>query len=182
MRQRLWLALAGTVVLAIVAMTGTTGALWSEEASVDAGTVRTGNLELLAGGEPENYLMTDLSSGNLAPGDAVHAPLAISNSGTTDLTYQLVGVAATGSTPAGDALADALALIVTDEIPCTGAVGGTIQMLYQGPLSGARFTGGELAPSSSADLCLSIGLGASATQALSQGTTSVTFTFRGDQA
>lgn len=187
MENKLRLALAGTVVLVVVATTGTTRALWHEEASIKPGTVTTGNLELLAEGQPETYLFDALSQANLAPGDVSSAPLTITNGGSTDLVYQLEAVT-TGSTNATTPatadidLASALTLSVTDDAICDGTEPHSgVKTLYQGPLSTAAFAGSRLAPSSSEELCVTVGLPDTAPIAASTGAVSATFIFRGDQ-
>ncbi len=182
MKNRLWLALAGTVVLVVLATTGTTRALWRDEASINPGTVSTGNLELLAGGQPENYVFTALSASNLAPGHEVSAPLTISNGGSTDLVYRLAGVATATSTAADRDLEAGLSLIVTNDTACGDGSTGNVATLHQGPLAAASYTGTQLAPSSSARLCLTVSLADDAPLSASQGTVTATFTFRGDQA
>lgn len=180
--MRKWgIAAAAAVLLVVAGTAGGTGALWHDEATLNPGTVTTGNLELLAGGNAESYVFTDLSAGNLAPGDSVSAPLAITNSGTTELLYRLAGVAAGTSTPADDLLAAALTLTVTDSPMCdgTGEEGG--ETLYEGTLTDGAFIGSQLPPSSAVDLCITVGLSADAPIAASQGSAVATFTFRGDQ-
>lgn len=182
MKNRLWLALAGMVVLVIVAVTGTTAALWRDELSIDAGIVRTGTLQLLAGGQPESYIFTGLSATNMAPGDELSAPLTISNSGSTGLVYQLAGITTTAATTADEDLTAELTLTVTDDTTCGDGNTGGVATLYQGTLAAASFIGSRLAPSSSVDLCFTVSLAEDVPLSASQGTTTTTFIFRGDQA
>mgnify|MGYP006154340515 CR=1 FL=1 len=61
----------GAVLLVVAGTAGGTGALWQDNAALNPGTVTTGSLELLAGGSPESYVFTTLSTDNLAPGASV---------------------------------------------------------------------------------------------------------------
>jgi hypothetical protein len=182
MKNSLWLTFVGGMVLVMLTSLSTTGALWRDEATVDAGAVTTGSLVLLVGGQPAPYTFTALSAGNLTPGQAVRAPLTVTNGGSTDMTYSLPSVAATAVSLADEELSAALLLTVTvagvcGEAPPPGAV-----LLDHVPLDPvATFAGRPLAPSSSETLCIEIALDADAPIAAAAGATSVTFTFRGDQ-
>jgi hypothetical protein len=182
MKNRLWLTLVGGIVLAMLTSMGTTGALWHDATTVDAGTVTTGSLVLLVGGQPAPYTFNALSAGNLTPGQAVRAPLTISNGGSTDMTYSLPSVAAAAVSLADQELSAAMLLTVTvngvcGETPPPGPV-----LLDHVPLDpAATFAGRPLAPSSSETLCIEVALDANAPIAAATGATSVTFTFRGDQ-
>jgi hypothetical protein len=184
MKNRLWLTLAIGVVLVMLTSMSTTGASWRDEATVDAGTVTTGSLVLLVGGQPTAYNFTafnTLGGNNLAPGKAVRAPLTITNGGSADMTYGLTSVTPTAISAADDALLDALRLTVTDDSVCGGVLAGEV-LLDHIPLEAAGPFGGRvLAPSSFETLCIEIALSADAPNAAAAGTTSVTFTFRGDQ-
>lgn len=182
-RIRFLLAAAGGVVLVVLATTGTTGALWRDEASLDPGTVTTGSLELLAGGEPGTYVFDALSAANLAPGETSTAPLTLTNSGTTDLTYELGNVTvASAQTPADVELAGSLTLAVTTKASCGATVPESgVHTLYEGPLAGATFEGCELSPSSSIDLDITVRLSDAAPVSAAAGTVNATFIFRGDQ-
>lgn len=85
MTTRLWLVLAGMVVLVMLVSTSTTGALWHDQAAVDAGSVSSGSLVLQVGGQEETYAFTALNASNLVPGQSVRAPLSISNGGSTEM-------------------------------------------------------------------------------------------------
>lgn len=182
MKNRLWLTLVGGMVLVMLTSMSTTGALWRDEATVDAGAVTTGSLVLLVGGQPAVYAFNALSAGNLTPGQSVRAPLTVSNGGSTDMIYSLPSVAATTVSLADEELSAALLLTVTvdsvcGETPPLGAV-----LLDHVPLDpAATFAGRPLAPSSSETLCIEVVLEADAPIAAAAGTTSVTFTFRGEQ-
>lgn len=182
MKNRLWLTLIGGMVLVMLTSMSTTGALWRDEATVDAGTVTTGSLVLLVGGQPAVYVFSALSAGNLSPGQAVRAPLVVSNGGSADMTYGLTSVTASAVTAADEALSTALLLTVTADEACGDAPSEGVVLLDRVPLDpAAAFAGRPLGPSSSETLCIEVALDAHAPPAAAAGTTSVTITFRGDQ-
>lgn len=158
-----------------------TGALWRDEALTDPGDISTGTLRLTAGGQ-EKYVFDALSTANLVPGQSVRAPLAVSNTGSTDMLYGLAGVATTAETAADHAVAAGLLLRVTDDAACGHSESGGAVTLYEGPLgSMATFTGRELPPSGSETLCITVTLNSSTPATAAAGTTQVVFNFRGDQ-
>lgn len=182
MKNRLWLTLVGGMVLVMLSTMSTTGALWRDEATVGAGAVTTGSLVLLVDGQPEPYTFEALSTGNLAPGQAVRAPLTVSNGGTANMAYALASATATFVSTADEALSAALLLTVTVDNACGYTPRQETVLLENVPLDpAATFAGRPLAPSSSETLCIEVALAADAPIAAAAGTTSVTFTFRGDQ-
>jgi hypothetical protein len=182
MKNRLWLTLAGGMVLVMLSTMSTTTAQWRDEAAVEARAVTTGSLVLLMDGQPEPYTFEALTAGNLLPGQAVRAPLTVSNGGTTKMAYGLASVTTTAVNTADEELAGALLLTVTlDEACGLTPPPGTV-LLENVPFDpAATFAGRPLAPSSSETLCIEVALGAEAPIAAASGTTSVTFTFRGEQ-
>ena len=182
MKNRLWLTLVGGMVLVMLTSMSTTGALWRDEATVDAGTVTTGSLVLLVDGQSEPYTFSGLSAGNLTPGQAVRAPVTVGNGGSTDMTYGLTSVTASAVTAADEELSAALLLTVTVDEVCGEAPSQGVVLLDRLPINpSATFAGRPLAPSSSETLCIEVALDAEAPNTAAAGTTSVTFTFRGDQ-
>jgi hypothetical protein len=182
MTNRLWLILAGMVVLVMLVSTSTTGALWQDQAAVDAGPVTTGSLSLLVGGQDETYVFTALAASNLFPGQSVRAPLIISNRGGTDMVYSLTAIATAGAGPADQALAASLRLTVTDDAACNAPQTQDAGLPFQARMDAmATFNGRELAPSSSETLCIEVKLDANAPITAASGSTAATFTFRGDQ-
>lgn len=182
MTKRLWLILAGMVVLVMLVSTSTTGALWNDQSTVDAGSVTSGSLTLLVGGQEETYVFTSLNASNLVPGQAVRAPLNISNGGTTDMVYSLAAIATAAAGPADEALAASLRLTVTDDAACSAPQTQDAGLPFQAPMNAtATFTGRELAPSAFETLCIEVELDANAPIAAASGSTAATFTFRGDQ-
>jgi hypothetical protein len=169
------------MVLVMLSTAGTTGALWRNEATVDAGTVTTGSLVLLVDGQPEPYTFDALSDGNLTPGEAVRAPLSVSNGGTTDMIYGMSSLV-TAVSAADEALVGSLVLTVTVDQACGETAPQGVVLLERVPLGpAATFAARPLAPSSSETLCIEVALDANAPITAAAGTTSVTFTFRGDQ-
>ncbi|WP_461164803.1 hypothetical protein [Arthrobacter sp. R4-81] len=181
MKNVLWLILAGMVVLVLLVSTSTTGALWHDQSTVDAGSVSSGSLVLQVGGQ-EAYVFTALTASNLVPGQSVRAPLSISNGGSTDMVYGLSAVTTAAAGPADETLAAWLRLTVTADAACEVPQTQDVGLPFKDPLDGtATFTGRELAPSSFETLCIEVELDANAPIAAASGSTTATFTFRGDQ-
>ncbi len=188
MKNKFRLGLAGSVLLVVLVTMSTTGALWHGEVSINPGTVTTGNLELLAGGEPVAFPFDALVANNLAPGDAISAPLTITNGGSTKLAYTLESVSigstdtATSSTADTD-LASTLTLLVTDDATCDGnELASSVETLYQGKLAAGSFPETrQLSPSSSETVCITVGLPETTPSTASSGAVSATFIFRGNQ-
>ncbi|WP_247046499.1 hypothetical protein [Arthrobacter rhizosphaerae] len=181
MTKRLWLILAGMVVLVMLVSTSTTGALWQDQSAVDVGSISSGSLTLLVGGQDETYVFTALNASNLIPGQSVRAPLSISNGGSTNMTYGLTASTTAAAGPADEALAASLRVTVTDNAACDAPQIQVAGLPFQAPLDTATFTGRELAPSSSESLCIEVELDANAPITAASGSTAATFTFRGDQ-
>lgn len=182
MTKRLWLILAGMVVLVMLISTSTTGALWQDQATVDAGSVTSGSLTLLVGGQEETYVFTALTASNLVPGQSVRAPINISNGGSTNMVYGLTAVTTAAAGPADEALAASLRLTVTDDAACNGPQTQVPGLPFQAPLDAtAAFKGRELSPSAFETLCIEVELDANAPIAAASGSTAAAFTFRGDQ-
>jgi hypothetical protein len=183
MTKRLWLILAGMVVLVLLVSTSTTGALWHDQSAVDAGSIASGSLVLQVGGQEETYVFAALTASNLVPGQSVQAPLSISNGGSTEMVYGLTAITTAAAGPADQALAASLRLTVTDDAACDGLQTQDTNLPFQAPLDDASavFTGRELAPSSIETLCIEVGLDANAPNAAASGSTAATFIFRGDQ-
>jgi hypothetical protein len=181
MTKRLWLVLAGMVVLVMLVSTSTTGALWHDQAAVDAGSVTAGSLVLVVGGEEETYAFTALNASNLVPGQSVRAPLSISNGGSTEMAYGLSAVTTAAAGSADEALAASLRLTVTDDEACDRPQTQDPGFPFQAALdASATFSGRDLTPSAYETLCIEIGLDAEAPTAAASGSTAVTFTFRGE--
>lgn len=175
-------ALVCGVVFILLSSMSTTAAFWRDQAALFPGTVRTGSLVLLAGGDPEAYVFDALNAVNLAPGQSVRAPLTISNGGSTDMNYGLASVATTAESAADQELSAALLLTITVASDCGEAPPAGEPLVDHVPLNSApAFSGRALTPSASETLCIEIALGPDAPVAAASGSTSVSFTFRGDQ-
>lgn len=110
MSARLKAALAAAVLVVLLSGAQGTAALWRAQGSVQAGTVTTGILVLLAGDGTKaeaSHAFTELDTTALVPGGFAQAPLTISNGGTTDLAYTLHG--ASTAPPVRSAADNALA-------------------------------------------------------------------------
>ena len=182
MTKNLGFVLAGVVVLVLLASTSTTGALWHSQAAVDAGSIASGSLVLQVGGQEETYVFTALNASSLVPGQSVRAPLTISNGGSTAMVYGLTAVTTAAAGAADEALAASLRLTVTDDAACAAPQTQDAGLPFKVPLDPtATFTGRELAPSSFETLCIEVELDANAPVSAASGSTTATFTFRGDQ-
>jgi hypothetical protein len=182
MTKRLWLILAGMVVLVMLVSTGTTGAQWHDHAAVESESLGSGSLTMQVGGQEETYLFTALTASNLAPGQSVRAPLSIRNGGSTNMLYGLTAVTTTAAGEADEALAASLRLTITDNLDCNASQTQDAGLPFKAPLGpAASFIGRELAPSSSESLCIEVEMDANAPATAASGSTTATFTFRGDQ-
>jgi len=181
MKTRLRLALVGGVVFVMLSSMSTTGAFWHDEAKVDPGTVTTGSLVLLVGGQPSVYSFDALSTGNLSPGKAVRAPLTITNGGSTDLNYGLSSVMASAVSTKDQALVSSLRVTVTPDAICGETPTAEPILNHRHLDASATFADRPLGPSSSETLCIEVAMDAAAPITAAAGTTTLTFTFRGDQ-
>lgn len=157
-------------------------ALFTDAESVASGDFTTGNVAI--GVTP---VSTSLALANMAPGDAVTAPVTVSNDGTLDLRY------AVSSVSGGDAgLAAALAVTVKSGVAdCTNGgfagsgsavASGTLASLSVGSTTaGAQAGDRTLAPGGSEVLCFQVSLPTSAANALQGKTAGATFTFSAEQ-
>jgi len=195
MPKALKLAAAAAVVLVLGVSAQTTVAAWRAEGRIDAGSIQTGSLSLLAGNSnsaKQDYVFSELKTENLLPGSFVQAPLTIVNAGTTSLAYGLAGIT-TGTdngTAQDKALAAAGTVSIYADVPpasCTGTQQVSGQLLYSGSLSaGAAFSNPrDLAapgsPLASEALCIRLSLPAGTPQAAAGGKMAPTFSFTGQQ-
>lgn len=195
MPKPLKFAFAAAVVLVLGLSAQNTVAAWRAEGQVDAGSIKTGSLSLLAGSGTESgkdYVFRELQTQNLLPGSFVQAPLTISNAGTTPLAYGLTGITTgTDSASAKDkALAAAARVAIYADVPpgsCTGTQQVTGQLLYSGSLAaGASFAsprGLSAAGTAGASelLCVRLSLPSGAAQSAAGGRMTPTLSFTGQQ-
>jgi spore coat-associated protein N len=186
-RRLMVLAVAGLAVASVTAGASSL-ALFTSTATVDANTFTTGTVIISTA--PTTALVT---FANMAPGDAVTAPLTVSNTGTLALRYALSSVA-TNLDAKG--LKDQLVLTVKSGVTtCTNAAyAATGTVLYTGDLddgvtgklvgdntSGAQLGDRNLAATSGEDLCFNVSLPIGTGNTFQNATTTATFTFDGEQ-
>lgn len=157
-------------------------ALFTDVESVATGSFTTGTVAV--GVTP---VSTSLALAGMTPGDAVTAPVTVSNDGTVDLRY------AVSSVSSGDAgLAGALAVTVKSGVAdCSNAgfagsgsavASGTLASLSVGSATaGAQSGDRTLAPGGTEVLCFRVALPTSAANTLQGKTAGATFTFAAEQ-
>lgn len=177
------LLLAGCALAGIV----WAGTFASFSDSGESGSAFTaGTLDLLVGGDPDDsHAFTSLQMDKLKPGDAKYAPLALTNSGTLDLSYSMT---ASANNPDSKGLRDALTLearVVADEGACdsggTGFDASTTTVIPSGALGAATISGRTLVSGASEVLCFKVALPSTAGNELQGATTTATFSFSGSQ-
>lgn len=191
MRKILVTALAAAVLVVLFASALGTAALWRAEAQLEPGTITTGNLSLAVGdgvASEQSFVFSSLETSVLAPGGFVQAPLTISNTGTTALTYSLAGASSVTTAPdaADTELAAAVVLsihVTAQPADCTVDSPSSQEALYQGPLSAqAAFEQGrQLASGATESACVRVELPAGAPQGASGGSIELQLGWRGDQ-
>lgn len=159
-----------------------THALFTDSDPIGANTFATGTLAL--GTSPSTALVT---YSDMAPGDQVTAPLALTSSGTLELRYAM-STSITGDAGLGSGLTLAIksgvtacsdAGFATDGTSVfSGSVsGGAIGSAVQGAQAGDR----TLAASGSETLCFQVVLPSSADNTLQGKSVTATFTFDSEQ-
>ncbi|MEV8143320.1 hypothetical protein [Specibacter sp. NPDC078709] len=191
MRKILVTALAAAVFVVLFASAQGTAALWRAEAQLEPGAITTGTLSLAAGDgvtNEQNFGFSSLNTSVLAPGGFVQAPLTISNTGTTALTYTLAGAHSVTTAPsaADTELAGAVVLSIhgtAEAAVCTADSPSAGVELYQGSLSaGAAFAQGrELAPDATETLCVRVALPEKVEPIAAGGSIELQLGWRGDQ-
>ena len=174
----------------IFTSTLTTGALWRDSVSLNAGQVSSGSLVLLNGDavtQVEAYAFAALTGSNLRPGSSAQAPLTVRNGGSTPLSYRLSDTTTTGSSTLTAQLTLRVDGVSDDDACRTGVdvptAAGPTTVVYAGPLVGATSAAlRPLAPSATETLCVRIAVTDSAPQAVSASSASVRFTFAAVQA
>lgn len=191
MRKILVTAVAAAVLVVLFASAQGTVALWRAEAQLEPGTLTTGTLSLAVGDgvtTEQSFEFSSLDTSVLAPGGFVQAPLTISNTGTTALTYNLAGASSvtTASGAADTALAAAVVLsmhVTAEPEACTVGSPSVGDALYQGPLSAAAafVSGRKLAAGATEILCLRVALPMNVDPAAAGGSIELQLGWRGDQ-
>lgn len=160
-----------------------TGALWRDEEVIGGGTITSGTLDIKLGPEGAvdfpNFVIPGLGNEALTPNGFAQAPLLIRNNGTTPFNFRLQNTTVGGALPftlAASTVANA------EECPSTGApMGATV--LFNGNAAGAQVpvapAARALAPGASEVWCFRL---TTSDQPPQSATSTVTFSFRADQA
>lgn len=194
MPKQLKVAIVAAVLLVLFMSSRGTAALWHTKETIDAGSVSTGSLSLLAGNgsiTAQDYAFTELNGANLIPGQFVQAPLVIGNGGTTGLAYNLVGASSlpTSATLADKALSTHSILTIADGMSIARCLARDplIDPLYKGPanaaatLGNARKLSSGASNSSSEALCVRIEIPSVTPQTASGGNLELVLNFVGQQ-
>jgi hypothetical protein len=176
------------VLMLIAGLVATYGlvasALFTAQASVTNNTFTAGTLNLTV--TPTSAALT---FSNMAPGDAVTAPITVTNSGTLAMRYAMTS--ASTNTDSKNLAAQMTLEIKSGVTTCTNAgfsASGT--SVYSGTLSAALFgnpaTGGHtgdraLAAAAAETLCFKASLPSDTGNAYQGATTTTTFTFDAEQ-
>lgn len=163
-KTRLWAIAAASVLGVTLLSAQQTGALWRTEATLDGGTIHSGQLNLTVGSSTatsKDYALP-LSGEGMAGGSFSQAPLTVKNSGNVPMHYKLANSAQSDATVP-------MTLTVTSvaneaACPATGAVTGT--EIYSGSMIGALAPAAGwqpvMQPGASEVLCLRATMGANA--------------------
>lgn len=179
-RVRALLALG--VVLGLGSLT--TGAYWTDDATVTGITLSSGKLDLKLDGQDDLTGYTSLSITNMVPGQSVAAVLTVSNAGNVPFTYTATS---TATNPDSKNLAGALTVKVTGATTVTGSsptatcggatLAGTGAALGGGLVTTAR----TITPGNLERLCLQITLPTTAANSVQDASTGVTLSFNASQ-
>lgn len=186
-RGRLLLTVGAALAVATLGGGAASLALFTSAANVPANTFSTGSVVI--GTNPTTALVTFAA---MAPGDAVTAPITVSNTGTLDFRYAISSVATNVDTKG---LKDQLVLTIKSGVTtCTNAAyaaTGTIEYTGDldstaGKLVGDAATGSNpgdrvLAASTNEVLCFHVSLPLATTSAFQAAATTATFTFDAEQ-
>jgi spore coat-associated protein N len=187
-RKRVLLTLAGVLTVASIAGGATSLALFTSTTTVDNNTFSTGSVVITT----DHTASAIVSFAAMAPGDAVTAPLLVSNTGSMALRYAISSVATNVDT---QALKDQLVLTIkTGVTTCTNAAyAATGTSIYTGDLDAAAgllvgdaATGADsgdrsLAAAASETLCFNVTLPGSTDDTFQGSATTATFTFAAEQ-
>lgn len=186
-RRPLLLILGAALTVATIGVGAASLALFTSTANVPANAFTTGSVVIST--NPVTALVTFAA---MAPGDAVTAPITVSNTGTLDLRYAISSVATNADTKA---LKDQLVLTIKSGVAtCTNAAyaaTGTIEYTGDldsttGKLVGDASTGADpgdrvLLAATNEVLCFHVSLPSATTSAFQAATTTATFTFDAEQ-
>lgn len=177
-RIRALLALG--VVLGLGAVT--TGAYWTDDATVTGVTLSTGRLDLKIDGQDNVTGYTSLNLTDMVPGNSVAAVLTISNSGTVPFSYT-----ATSTASDTKSLATVLQVKVTTDPSVSGSAPAKTCASSGIPGSGTTLNGGlinagrTVAAGASEKLCVQVTLPAGAANSFQGATAGITLAFTAAQ-
>jgi len=196
MPKQLKVLFVATVILVLGLSAQGTVASWRVNNEIDAGAMTTGSLKLMlaAGGQSSGTLnFSQLDDTNLWPGKFSQAPLEVLNSGSVDLSYNLVDAvsAPANATAADRSLAEQSLLSIyagMNPKDCAADAALTGQLLYSGQIgSNAKFSQNRVlaagtGASTSESLCVRVTLPSNASQQASGGRLSLVLRFVGQQS
>ncbi len=154
----------------------TTGAYWTDDATITGITISSGKLDLKVDGLDNVTGYTSLNISSMVPGQSVAAVLTVSNAGSVPFTYTATSSA---TNPDTKNLAGALTMKVTGATSVTGAsptatCGGATLPGTGSTLNGDLLTTQRtIAPGSNEKLCLQVTLPTAATSSVQDATTAV---------
>lgn len=177
-----------TTVKAIAALGTLSGALWAgtfasfSDTQTATSTFSAGTVDLqLNSTAGATYTFTSLSLSAMKPGDAVYAPLTVSNVGTLPYTYAMTSSASNAD---GKGLASSLVLgmkVVANAGACdsggAGYAASSTTVVAEGALGSAAISSRSLAAGASEVLCTYVSLPSNAANSLQGATTTDTMTF-----
>ncbi len=175
-RLRALLALGVVVGLGSV----TTGAYWTDDATVSGITLTSGKLDLKVDGLDSVTGYTSLTITNMVPGNTVAAVLTISNAGDAPFAYTATSSATNVD---GKNLAGALTVKVTGATSVTGTspaatCGGTTLAGTGTTLGGSLVTTARtITPTNNEKLCIQVTLPTAAANSVQSATTAVDLQF-----
>jgi predicted ribosomally synthesized peptide with SipW-like signal peptide len=186
-RKRVALALGALVTVASIGVGAASLAYFASTATVPANTFSTGSVILST--NPTTALVTFAA---IAPGDAVSAPISVSNDGTLALRYAISSVSTNVDTKG---LKDQLVLTIKSGVSAcnnidwvtdgtqiySGDLDSTAGLLVGNATTGADTGDRTLAASANETLCFHVSLPSSTGAAFQLAATTATFTFAGEQ-
>jgi predicted ribosomally synthesized peptide with SipW-like signal peptide len=186
-RRRVLFILGAALTVATIGVGAASLALFTSTANVPANTFTAGTVVIST--NPVTALVTIAA---MAPGDAVTAPITVSNTGTLDLRYAISSVATNADAKglkdqlvltikSGVATCTNAAYAATGTIEYTGDLDSTTGKLVGDAASGSDSGDRALAASTSEVLCFHVSLPPLTGDAFQAATTTATFTFAAEQ-
>jgi spore coat-associated protein N len=186
-RRRVLLILGAALTVATIGVGAASLALFTSTANVPANTFTAGTVVIST--NPASALVTLAA---MAPGDAVTAPITVSNTGTLDLRYAITSVATNADAKglkdqlvltikSGVATCTNAAYAATGTIEYTGDLDSTAGKLVGDPASGADPGDRVLTAGTNEVLCFHVSLPLATGNGFQAATTTATFTFDAEQ-